>query len=60
MSEQALVEAQGIKKHFPIRHSLLVKLLTRQEDQYVKAVDGVDLEIFSGETVGPCGRIGLR
>jgi oligopeptide/dipeptide ABC transporter ATP-binding protein len=58
LSEQALVEAQGIKKHFPIRHSLLVKLLTRQEDQYVKAVDGVDLEIFAGETVGLVGESG--
>ena len=58
LSEQALVEAQGIKKHFPIRHSLLVKLLTRQEDQWVKAVDGVDLQIFSGETVGLVGESG--
>jgi len=58
VSEQPLVEAQGIKKHFAIRHSLLVKLLARPGDQWVKAVDGVDLQIFSGETVGLVGESG--
>ena len=58
MSEQPLVEAQGIKMHFPIRHSLLVKLLTRRRDQWVKAVDGVDLEIYPSETVGLVGESG--
>jgi len=53
-----LVEAQGIKMHFPIRHSLLVKLLTRRKDQWVKAVDGVDLKIYPGETVGLVGESG--
>jgi oligopeptide/dipeptide ABC transporter ATP-binding protein len=58
LSEQPLVEAQRIKKHFPIRHSLLVKLLTGRKDQWVKAVDGVDLEIYPGETVGLVGESG--
>ena len=58
MSEQPLVEAQGIKMHFPIRHSLLVKLLAGRTDQWVKAVDGVDLEIYPGETVGLVGESG--
>ncbi len=53
-----LVEAQGIKKHFHIRRSFLTNLLTRQEEQIVKAVDGVDLEIYSGETVGLVGESG--
>ena len=58
MSEQPLVEAQGIKMHFPIRPSLLVKLLARRRDQWVKAVDGVDLEIYPSETVGLVGESG--
>ncbi len=58
MAEPSLVEAQGIKMHFPIRHSLLVKLLTRRKDQWVKAVDGVDLKIYPGETVGLVGESG--
>jgi oligopeptide/dipeptide ABC transporter ATP-binding protein len=53
-----LVAAQGIKKHFHIRRSFLTKLLARQQEQIVKAVDGVDLEIYSGETVGLVGESG--
>jgi oligopeptide/dipeptide ABC transporter ATP-binding protein len=58
LSPQPLVEAQGVKKHFPIRHSLLVKLLTGRRDQWVKAVDGVDLKIYPGEAVGLVGESG--
>jgi oligopeptide/dipeptide ABC transporter ATP-binding protein len=58
VAEQPLVEARGIKKYFPIRHSLLVRLLTGRKDGWVKAVDGVDLQIYSGETVGLVGESG--
>jgi oligopeptide/dipeptide ABC transporter ATP-binding protein len=58
LSRQPLVEARGIKKHFPIRHSLLVKLFSGRQDQWVKAVDGVDLKIYPGEAVGLVGESG--
>jgi len=58
LSEIPLVEARGAKMYFPIRQSWLVKLLTQRKDQWVKAVDGVDLKIYAGETVGLVGESG--
>jgi oligopeptide/dipeptide ABC transporter ATP-binding protein len=52
------VEARNIKKYFPIRPSLLAKVLAGRKDQEVKAVDDVSLKIWPGETVGLVGESG--
>ncbi len=59
MSEkQPLVEIRQLKKHFLIRRSALVKLLARKGDLLVRAVDGVNLAIGNGETLGLVGESG--
>jgi oligopeptide/dipeptide ABC transporter ATP-binding protein len=53
-----LVEARNITKYFPVRASLLAKLIAGKRDQEVKAVDGVNLKIWPRETVGLVGESG--
>jgi len=53
-----LIETKGVKKYFLVQYGFLTNLLTRQEDRIVKAVDGVDLKIYAGGTVGLVGESG--
>ncbi len=49
-----LVRVQGLKKHFPITRGIIFQ----RKIGSVRAVDGVDLEIYPGETVGLVGESG--
>jgi oligopeptide/dipeptide ABC transporter ATP-binding protein len=56
--QQPLFEADGVKKHFYIQPSVLTRALTGANTKIVRAVDGVDLRIWQGETVGLVGESG--
>jgi oligopeptide/dipeptide ABC transporter ATP-binding protein len=47
-----LVETRNLKKYFPVRGGLF------GPRQFVRAVDGVDLQVFRGETLGVVGESG--
>ena len=53
MSRQPLLEVRGLKKHFERRHGWL----TRRK-RVVRAVDGVDLTLQTGEVLGLVGESG--
>ncbi len=53
MERKELIRLIRLKKYFPIKSGILSRL-----SNYVKAVDGVDLSVFEGETMGLVGESG--
>jgi len=53
VATDVLLEARGVTKHFPVRQGIL-----RRTVGQLKAVDGVDLDVYRGETVGLVGESG--
>jgi oligopeptide/dipeptide ABC transporter ATP-binding protein len=51
---QPLVRVTGLKKYFPITQGIILQ----REIGRVHAVDGVDFEVFPGETLGVVGETG--
>jgi oligopeptide/dipeptide ABC transporter ATP-binding protein len=50
---QKILELKGLKKYFPIRGGVL-----RREVATVRALDGIDLDIYRGECLGVVGESG--
>ena len=52
-SIHALLRVEGLQKYFPVRRGFLQKVIG-----WVKAVDGVELDIWPGKTLGLVGESG--
>ena len=52
-TDMVLLEVKGLTKHFPVRQKAF-----RHRKGMVKAVDGIDMRILEGETLGLVGESG--
>ncbi|MHA1135845.1 MAG: ABC transporter ATP-binding protein [Candidatus Thorarchaeota archaeon] len=56
--EDVILETRNIKKWFTVRAGFLSSLFSKKSDSYIRAVDGVDLDIKQGEIFGIAGESG--
>ncbi|MBD2258746.1 ABC transporter ATP-binding protein [Pseudanabaena sp. FACHB-2040] len=55
---QPLLRVQDLTKHYVLEAGFLGKLLGRQQDTVIRAVDGISLDLYAGEILGLVGESG--
>ena len=58
MSSDVILETRNIKKWFSVRSGLLSGIFSSRQQEYVKAVDGMDIEVKRGEIFAVVGESG--
>jgi peptide/nickel transport system ATP-binding protein len=53
-----ILRVKDLKQHYTLEANLLERLFSRTENRTIKAVDGINLELYAGETLGLVGESG--
>lgn len=55
---EPLLRLRSLKQYYTLEANLLAKVFSKADDRTIRAVDGIDLEIYCGETLGLVGESG--
>jgi peptide/nickel transport system ATP-binding protein len=58
VAPEPLLRLTQLKQHYTLESNFIANLFRQQTDRTIRAVDGIDLEIFPGETLGLVGESG--
>jgi peptide/nickel transport system ATP-binding protein len=57
LGDRPILQLRELKQHYKIEDNFLARLFNRK-DRTIRAVDGIDLELYPGETLGLVGESG--
>ncbi len=57
-SPDPLLRVRDLQQHYTLERNFLERLFSKQPDQTIKAVDGINLELYPGEILGLVGESG--